>query len=171
MNAQNAPWGGIAVVECAPLNTKQSERDLFWLGNSLCSSSLILQLLFELPCSESSLSLTIFPSCRAFFWIFFILARWFWNQTCAQKKGNPVFSSRCQSVSTYQKISIFSLANLISTNLHNSDTETGVLAEGLAHFSARFWAELEGGLERPPLLGCQYCPGPFGTASPIVRTS
>jgi hypothetical protein len=29
MNAQNAPWGGIAVVECAPLNTKQSERDHF----------------------------------------------------------------------------------------------------------------------------------------------
>jgi hypothetical protein len=86
-------------------------------------------------------------------------------------QGNPVFISRHVNPSHHiKKCQTLSISYLQATNLHNSDTETGVLGEGLSHFSAGLGAEFKGCLECPPLLGRQYCPGPFGTPSPVMRT-
>lgn len=62
--------------QCAPTN--KYEYDLLW---SLCGLSVL----------RSSLdSLSMLESGFAFLWSFFILARWFWNQTWTTRTLRPV---------------------------------------------------------------------------------
>lgn len=63
--------------------------NLFVINNLLSFSSLILVDPFSFsnddsPSDSVSLQLLL-VSWRAFFWIFFTLARWFWNHTCEQE--------------------------------------------------------------------------------------
>jgi hypothetical protein len=54
--------------------------------------------------------------------------------------------------------------------LDDSYTETGLLGQGLPHFSARLRAYFEGGFEGTPLLCSQDRSGPFWTPPTVLRS-
>jgi len=56
---------------------------------------------------------------------------------------------------------------VLEPDLHNAHTQTGLLGQSFANFSARLLAQVEGVLERPPLTRRQDGPGPLGAPATI----
>ena len=58
---------------------------------------------------------------------------------------------------------------VLEPDLDHSDRQPGVLGQRLPHLPARLGADLEAGLELPPLGGGEDGAGPLGAAPPVPR--
>lgn len=111
--------------------------------------------IFRSPAVSWSLLMAFLASSRLFFWIFFTLARWFWNQTCNGRSEHHFPESILLRIGRFP------------TNLNDTQTESSLFGQIFSHFATGFRRNIKRRLECTTLLCVQNGARTLWTSSTV----